>query len=279
MNEPTRRRVVAGLAEDQPATLRFAIDEARLSGLDLEVVHCAGHVNYGTRIINKIYFDNWLEAAEHVLDVARKSVAREFDPPRTHYRMADHAPVDELLQVSTEAAEIIVGSDNPSWFARMLAPAVARTLAFTAVCPVVVVPEHTPTRQSAHGVVVGIEGDRPEEHVLRYAFEHADYRGRELRVVHALPADAWVGEVEAHHAAIAEALAGWSEKYPDVTVTQTFVEGDPSRVCARATMGAELLVIGQPRGNRIPFGFDKPLSKSLLQEATGPVAIVPNAFS
>jgi len=274
-----RRRIVAGLAEDQPATLRFAIDEARLSGLDLEVVHCAGYVNYGTRVMSKIYFDNWLEAAERVLGDARKSLAREFYPPRSHYRMSDHAPVDELLQASTEAAEIVVGSDNPSWFARMLGPAVARTLVFAAVCPVVVVPELAPSPPRAHGVVVGIAGIHSEEHVLRYAFEHATYRGSELCVLHALPIDARLGELATHHAAVAEALAGWSDKYPDVTVTQRFIEGNPSRVCARASMRAELVVIGQPRRSRIPFGFDEPISNALLEHATGPVAVVPDPLS
>jgi len=279
MNELNRRRVVVGFAGEQPATLRFAIDEARMSGLDLEVVHCAGYVSYETRVINKVLFENWLEAAERALAEARAYVERECDPPRSHYRMSDHAPFDELLQVSTEAAEIVVGSDHPWRFARKLGPAVARTLAFTACCPVVVVPERAPTTRSPHGVVVGIEGHRPEEHVLRYAFEHADFRGRDLRIVHAMPVDAWAHEVRAHQAAVAEALAGWSEKYPDVTVTRTFVEGDPRRVCARATMGAELVVIGQPLGNGIPFGFAEPMSNALLQYATGPVAIVPDALS
>jgi nucleotide-binding universal stress UspA family protein len=184
-----------------------------------------------------------------------------------------------LLQVSTEAAEIVVGSDNPSWFTRRLSPAVSRTLAFTAACPVVVVPERTSPARWTHGVVAGIEGAHPEEHVLRYAFEHADHMGRELQVVHALPVDSWVGEVEAHEAAVSEALAGWGEKYPDVTVTRRFVRGEPTRVGARATMNAELVVIGQPRASHVPFGFDEPMSNRLLQRACGPVAIVPDPLS
>lgn len=279
MDEPNRPHIVVGIAEEQPATLRFAIDEARLSGLDLEVVHCAGHTNYATRMIDQIYFGDWLEPAEHVLSDARKSVAQEFDPPKCHFRMSDHAPVDELLQVATEAAEIVVGSDNPTWFSRMLGPGVAQIVARAACCPVVVVPEHATASARAHGIVVGIEGDRPEEHVLRYAFEHADHRGRELLVVHALPPDAWVGEVDAHHAAVAEALAGWSEKYPDVIVSRTFVMGEPTRVCARTTMHADLVVVGQPRPTLIPFSLDKPLSHGLLRQAHCPVAVVPEANS
>jgi len=276
---PSRPRIVAGIAEEQPATLRFAIDEAHRNGLELEVVHCAGYASYAGRVIDQMYFEDWLEAAEHVLDRARASLSGEFSAPKTHYRMSDHSPVDELLQVSTEAAEIVVGSDRTSWFAGRLSPAVSRTLAFTACCPVVVVPERAPASPSARGVVVGIEATRPEEHVLRYAFEHADHMGRELHVTHALPVDSWIGEVEAHEAAVAEALAGWGEKYPDVNVVRRFVKGEPTRVCTQATMNAELVVIGQPHGNRIPFGLDKPMSHALLQRATGPVAVVPDPFS
>jgi nucleotide-binding universal stress UspA family protein len=279
MTERTKPRIVAGIAEAQPATLRFAIDEAQQFDLELEIVHCAGYVNYATRVIDQIRFENWLEAAQHVLDEARVSVSREPDPPKTHYRMSDQPPIDEFLDVSDQAAEIVLGSDNPSWFSRVMNRTVSQTLAFTARCPVVVVPEQAPTPPWAHGVVVGIEGTRPEEHILRYAFEHADRSRTKLHVVHALPVDSWAGEVDAHEAAVAEALAGWSEKFPDVAVTRKFVLDEPARVCARATMSAELVVIGQPHGHQIPFGIDKPLSNALLQRACGPVAIVPDPLS
>lgn len=269
-------RIVVALAQEQPATLRFAIDEARRAGLELEVVHCAGYANHVARTIERIYFDNWLEAAEDLLDDARAVVSGESNPPMARYRISTHSPLDELLEISTEAAEIVVGSDDPTWFARVLGTAVSRTLAFTALCPVVVVPEQTATPGRAHGVVVGIEGIGPEDHVLRYAFDHADHLGRELRVVHALPPDTWAGESEAREAVVAEALAGWGEKYPDVKVSRKLVRGEPGVVCARATRGAELVVIGQPHGSQIPFGFDKPVSDNLLRRAVGPVAIVPD---
>lgn len=279
MDEPTRARIVVGIVEAQPATLRFAIEEAHHFRLDLEVVHCAGFANYATRVIDQIYFENWLEAAEHVLNDARGSINRALEPPKSHFRMSDHAPVDELLHAATTAAEIIIGSDNPSWFARMLGPGVSQIVARAAVCPVVVVPENAPESARARGVVVGVEGSQPEEHVLRYAFEHADRGGRELLVVHALPSDAWVNEVETHQAAIAEALAGWSEKFPEVKVTRRFVGGFPSRVLARATMNAELVVVGQPRPSLIPFAMDRPMLHELLKQARGPIAIVPDALS
>lgn len=279
MNSPAPRRVIAGVAEAQPATLRFAIDEARRSGLDLEVVHCAGYVNYSSRVLDQIYFENWHEAAEHVLHEARQTVWGSFEPLRSHFRMADRPPVDELLDLSKDAAEIVVGSDNPSWFSRMLSPAVAQTVARTAHCPVVVVPEFSTATIRPRGVVVGIEGTRPEENLLRYAFEHADHMGRELLVVHALPVDAAFDEVEAHQIAVAEALAGWGEKFPDVAVTRQFVPGLPTRVCARATQRAELVVVGQPHHRAIPFATDSPMSNALLKRAHGPIAVVPDAVS
>jgi nucleotide-binding universal stress UspA family protein len=275
----TRRRVVVAVAEAQPATLQFAMEEARKSARELEVVHCAGYTNYAARIVDHLYFENWLEAADHVLDDARRFVTREFDPPRSRYRMSDQPPLDELLEVSTDAAEIIVGSDDQSWFSRMLGPAVAQGLAREARCPVVVVPEPALLPIASDGVVVGIEGTHPEEHVLRYAFEHADHRGRRLHVIHAHPRDAWVGEVQEHHRAIGEALAGWSEKFPDVTVTRSFVGGEPTGVCARATARAELVVVGQPRPSQASFVADKPMSTALLRRARGPVAVVPEVLS
>lgn len=272
-------RVVVGLAEAQPATLRFAIDEAHRLGLDLEVVHCAGYANYAARTLDRLHFENWLEAAEKVLDDARTSVAREFKPLGTHYRLSDMAPVDELLTSSRDAALIVVGSDNPSWFSRMLGPAVSQTVAREARCPVIVVPELAAPTAPLTGVVVALEGSGPEEHVLRYAFEYADQRSCDMHIVHALPVDAWVDEVNAHEAAIAEALAGWGEKFPDVSVTRKLTSGEPSRVCARATMRAELVVVGQPRKSPVPFAVDNPMTNALLARARGPVAVVPDPLS
>jgi nucleotide-binding universal stress UspA family protein len=277
MNESAR--IIAGVAETQPATMRFAIDEARRLGLDLEVVHCAGYANYAARVLDRLRFENWLEAAESVLDAARGSVEREFDPPRAHYRMSDVPPVDELLTCSVDAAQIVVGSDNPSWFSRMLSPAVSQAVARSAHCPVVVVPELSAPTAPPSGVVVAIEGSHPEEHVLRYAFEYAGHRTCPLDVLHALPANTWGGEREAHEAAVAEALAGWGDKFPDVTVTRQFVNGEPSKICARATRHAELVVVGQPRQSPIPFGVDHPTTYELLARANGPVAVIPDPLS
>lgn len=279
MPDPIRPRIAVGIAKDQPAALRFALDEASHSGLELEVIHCAGYGNYSPAVIGEIRFQHAVEVAERVLGTARERIRGEDNPPKTHYRISDHTPVDELLQVSTEAAELIVGADDPFWFAPNLGPAVARALAFTACCPVVVVPERSSTAPPPQGVVVGVEGDHPEQHVLHYAFKQADSRARSLVVLHALPTNAWPSEVDIHHAAVAEALAGWARKYPQVHVTQEFVEGEPSRACAHASKSAELVVIGQPRGSQIPFGFDRPMSGSLLQHARCAVAIVPGVLA
>jgi nucleotide-binding universal stress UspA family protein len=274
MTQLTKPRVIAAIAEAQPATLRWAVDEARLHGADLEVLHCAGFANYAARVIDRIYFENWEEAAEHVLHEAKSFLAREINPPQVTYRMSDKPPIDELLGSSSDVAAIVLGADDASWFPRMLGPTVSRSLAFTARCPVIVVPEQSPAQPYARGVAVGIEGARPEEHALHYAFEHAERLGKGLQVVHAFPPGSSTGEAEFHQVALAQALAGWSEKFPDVRVTRRFVEGAPSRPCARATKSAELVVVGQPRESRIPQGM--PLCGSLLQRARGPVAVVPD---
>jgi nucleotide-binding universal stress UspA family protein len=279
MSESAQPRSIVGIADAQPATMRFAVDEASRLGLDLEVVHCAGYANYARRAIDHLYFENWLEAAENVLVDARVSVEREFDPPRARYRMSDVPPVDELLACSGDAAQIVVGSDDPTWFSRMLSPAVSQTVARAARCPVVVVPELAAPTAPPTGVVVAIEGSHPEDHVLRYAFEYADHRACRLTVLHALPVNAWAGEREAHGAAIAEALAGWGDKFPDVAVTRKLVAGEPYKVCARATRHAELVVVGQPRQSPITFGIDNPTTHALLARANGPVAVVPDPLA
>jgi nucleotide-binding universal stress UspA family protein len=107
-----------------------------------------------------------------------------------------------------------------------------------------------------HGpVVVAVDGTRNSEQAI--AFAEAAARDQRLVAVHtwtdsvvdtallrhAEPPDF----VPAQHQAfelLAERLAGWQEKYPDVHVTSEVVRDHPSRALLRYAAGAALVVMG-----------------------------------
>ena len=91
-----------------------------------------------------------------------------------------------------------------------------------------------------------------------------------------LPAvpDRWEDIASAEEAVLAECLAGWQEKYPDVEVRRVLAQDRPVRVIAQLSEQASLIVVG----NRGRGGFKGMLlgstSYALVHTADCPVLVV-----
>ena len=81
-----------------------------------------------------------------------------------------------------------------------------------------------------------------------------------------------VGVDESRAELLAERLAGWSSKYPDVWVHRVLPEGRPVPALAARSDDAQLLVVGSHR-RRGPSGSSAP--RAVLRRAHCPVAVVP----
>jgi len=133
-------------------------------------------------------------------------------------------------------------------------------------------------------VVVGIDGSEANQPAVATAFEEASQRGNPLVAVHVwsdvsltqLPAvpDQWEDIASAEEAVLAECLAGWQEKYPDVEVRRVVAQDRPVRVIAQLSEQASLIVVG----NRGRGGFKGMLlgstSYALVHTADCPVLVV-----
>ncbi|RDI51144.1 universal stress protein family protein [Nocardia mexicana] len=81
-----------------------------------------------------------------------------------------------------------------------------------------------------------------------------------------------VGEME--RAILAERMAGWSEKYPDVRVTRRKYLSDPVTVLQHWSGSAQLVVVGsRGRGGFLGMLLGS-TSNSLVQHAKCPVMVV-----
>jgi nucleotide-binding universal stress UspA family protein len=156
-----------------------------------------------------------------------------------------------------------------------------------AACPVVVLPDDTSVMVSERrSVVVGVEGRRGDDEVLAFAFDEAAARSTDLVAVHAwqdtqldpayLSAGSlldWAAVRSDEERVLAEALAGWRDKQPDVVVREVVLRDRTARGLLAAALTAELLVVGHRRRNRVATLAST--THGVLHRSACPVAVVP----
>jgi nucleotide-binding universal stress UspA family protein len=197
--------------------------------------------------------------------------------------------VPALVDQSREAAQVVLGSRGLGGFTGLLVGSTAAALAGRAHCPVLVVrgePAEPDGPVEVGPVVVGVDGTPAGEAAIAFAFAEASARNAELTAVHtwseALLETLLVGDTSADYRPsqqqayeiLAERLAGWQEKYPEVTVHREVVRDRPAVALSRYAEHAALVVVGT-RG-RGGFGglILGSTSQHLLAHAPCPVAIV-----
>ncbi|KZS57220.1 universal stress protein UspA [Mycobacterium kansasii] len=163
-------------------------------------------------------------------------------------------PVPTMVEMSAEAEMIVVGSSGRGALARVLLGSVSSSLVRRARCPVAIIRDEDPLMPDPlHApVLLGIDGSPASEAAVAVAFDEASRRGVELIALHAwsdlevveLPGLNW-STVEAEaQVLLAERLAGWQERYPDVTVRRVVVCDRPARQLVERSQTAQLVVVG-----------------------------------
>jgi nucleotide-binding universal stress UspA family protein len=193
---------------------------------------------------------------------------------------------EPVLQAESARAEMVVlGDRGLGGFTGLLIGSVAVAVTARASCPVVVVrgpePDRTPQLEP---VVVGVDGSPTSEAAVAFAFEEASLRHVPLVAVHVwrdllvdptmAPLLDWDAIEADEREVLAERLAGWSQKYPDVSVRRLVVRDRPAGALVEESGRAQLVVVGS-RGRG---GFQGLLlgsvSQALLHHAHCPVAVV-----
>jgi nucleotide-binding universal stress UspA family protein len=164
------------------------------------------------------------------------------------------APAATLVRQSKDAEMVVVGSKGQSTWSRALLGSVSTALLHHAHCPVAVIHDElsSPQQPPDAPVLVGIDGSRASELATAIAFDEASRRGVELVALHAwndadlrhIPTIEWSALQPAAEKTLAERLAGWQERYPDVTVRRLIVWRQPARHLLDKAQSAQLVVVG-----------------------------------
>lgn len=163
-------------------------------------------------------------------------------------------PVPTLIQMSDEAEILVVGSNGRGAVARLLLGSVSSSVVHGARCPVAVVRDEDPLMPHPlqAPVLVGIDGSPASELATAIAFDEASRRGVDLMALHAwsdvevleLAGLDWSAVKSEAERNLAERLAGWQERYPDVTVHRLVECDRPARQLIEKSEAAQLVVVG-----------------------------------
>ncbi|MGY0490628.1 universal stress protein [Streptomyces sp. WG-D5] len=228
-------------------------------------------------------------AEELVRSAAQRAAAEN---PLTHptSETLEGPATTALLAAAEHAGVLVLGSRGLGALSGLLVGSVAAGVVGRAPCPVVLVRADTEPSADGLDVVIGLDLDDPCDDVIDYAFEDARRRACRLQVVSAWrgpnPLSVGPGEVALARGALRgdewngfqeAVLSSWREKYPDVEVVRTVVEGRAQAPLLGAAAGAGLVVVGRRRGPEPRLApRTGPVAHAVVHHAPCPVAVVPH---
>jgi nucleotide-binding universal stress UspA family protein len=229
----------------------------------------------------KVLDDASRVADRAILDV--KPIGVNQEPIAVNQESYAGPVIPTLVDLSKDAAMIVVGRRGMSGVKRRLLGSVSAGLAQHAHCPVAVIHDEDPMmNRPAHApVLVGIDGSPTSEKATAIAFDEASRRGVELIAMHSWADEGlrdwastdWDRQLEVGKEALSERLAGWRERYPDVTVDHRLVTGNPADRLIVASESAQLTVVGSHGRGGFTGMLLGSVSSAVLQAARMPVIV------
>ncbi|WP_436700360.1 universal stress protein [Nocardioides sp. BYT-33-1] len=197
-------------------------------------------------------------------------------------------PRGVLVDLSRDAHLIVLGSRGRGTVRSMLLGSVSTAVSRLASCPVVVCRPRA-EEQRGKGVIVGIDGTASSLPVLEFAFAQAALRGQGLTVVHVVwdvvaavaglrnvrVDDLDLGPEDEAHLLLAESVAGFGEKYPDVRVTLRVTHGLVDDVLGSRTADWDLVVVGRHPLDTVGRLVTGSIATAVVERARTTVAVVP----
>ena len=229
--------------------------------------------------------DEIMASARELLAEVTVVLRRDHPNLRISDAFVAGVPKDVLVAESRDAEMTVLGRRGLGGMASLLLGSVSTQVTTRGYGPIVVIPDRAESRGP---IVVGVD-DSPvgSQETLAFAFEEANWRDAELVAVHAwtppgaadlygrdLGTDAPPAPAETELRQLAEALAGWREKYPDLVVRAELAAASPSDALVTHGRDARLIVVGAHTRSTVAGVLLGSVSRAVLHRAIGPVAVV-----
>ncbi len=240
------------------AAIRWATHEAIMRDRPLTLMHAIPPVvvTWPVSYLEASFAESQERDALEAIEQAQKSVqaiAGEAVPPVVLTKVEHMDAASALVSASRDADMTVVGSRGIGALGRAVLGSVSTGLVHHGHGPIVII--HTDEAQApdhTSPVLLGIDGSSASEDATALAFDEASRRGVDLIALHAwsdvgvfpvLGMD-WHQYEDEGHEVLAERLAGWQERYPDVHVRRRIVCDQPARWLVEESQQAQLVVVG-----------------------------------
>lgn len=272
--------IVVGVdgSDSSDRALQWAIEQARVQNRDITLVNSFSLAQSVWLAQAGVDFGGVVAAlredAHRIIKLAREDVETSVPDVEVREVVVAHDIRQTLVELSREAAMIVLGSRGRGPVRSLLLGSVGAAVIRHAHCPVVI---HRPLQEGIgrrHGVLVGIDGTEFSQPALEFAFQQASWLGQPLTVLHCYWPNPLLSDAEQQRV-VAETIAGMQERYPDVAVSAEVEKGSPESRLVVLGDRMELVVVGAHAGGLASQILLGSVAASVVENARTTVAVVP----
>ena len=292
-NIVSRPLVVVGVdgSPESAAAARWAADEAVRRHEELQLIYSSFLPVLGYPAMG--YPVGFVELADQQGRELLAAVAREIRARQPGLTISTEQlqsdPRQALVDASRAASLTVLGNRGGGRLQDVMVGSVALHVAGHAYSPVAVIPKEHQLRGGP--ILVGVDGSANSAAAIAFAFDEAAVRGVDLVAV--LTFDDWAAQglasrplefsvagTQEEHAVMSEELAGWREKYPDVSVRQEVFRGQAADCLvgfaehAPPAQQPQMIVVGSRGRGGLTGLLLGSTSHALISHAKCPVVVV-----
>ena len=291
MTNQKGRPVVVGVDGSDTATAAavYAAWEAQRYGVPVRLVYAERLTPTWGPIMAPVTDEEWeRDWIRHMMTTVTKAIAEAYPTVAVTSQVVTGSPAAALVAASNDASLLVLGTQSSTGIGGHLAGSVAAQVAAHSRVPVIVARHAKHATRRGQRVVVGLDGSPESQKALAYAVEEALARGVPLEAVYAwsepgvhdepvrVGPDIDLSEASARATRnLAEAVAGWADKHPDLKITYRAIHSnDPAGALANAALDASLIVVGsRGHGGFLNLRLGSTVD-ALIRSSQTPVAVV-----